>query len=57
MKKTPIYKEIEKFNPGLAPIVLNPSRLKLLSKPEMIRSLIHMDQVVEHINTCPEKRT
>lgn len=49
MKKTVLYQKIEKSYPGLLSKLLSPSRLRLMSNPEMIKSLISMDQVVENI--------
>ena len=49
MKKTFLYQKIDKYYPGMLSKILNPDRLRLLSNPEMIKSLISMDQAVEKI--------
>ena len=49
MKKTRLYKEIEQKSPGLLSEVLSPSRLKMLSNPEMVHSLIRMDRAVQRL--------
>ena len=50
MKKTRIYKEIEQKSPGLLCKVLSPARLKMLSNPEMVRSIIRMDHAVSRLS-------
>ena len=49
MKKTKLYKTIERSYPGIIEEVLKPARLQLLASPEMIRSFISMDQAVAKI--------
>lgn len=47
MKNTPLYKKIEQTHPGLINEIISPSRIALLSKPEVIRSIVHVDQMIE----------
>ena len=49
MKKTKLYKTIERAYPGIIEEALKTARLKLMASPDMIRSLINMDQAVARI--------
>lgn len=51
MKNTPLYKKIEQTHPGLISEIINPCRIALLSKPEVIRSVINIDHMVEQMKS------
>lgn len=52
MKNTPLYKKIEMTHPGLINEIISPSRIALLSKPEVIRSIVHVDQMIEELRNA-----
>lgn len=49
MKQTPLYKEVESHCPGMISEMFNPSRLRLLADPQMVQSLISIDEEMEKI--------
>ena len=51
MKNTPMYKRIEQIHPGLLNEIITPSNIALHSKPEVIRTIIHADQLLEQLKS------
>ena len=51
MKNTPMYKRIEQIHPGLLNEIITPSNIAFLSKPEVIRTIIHADQLLEQLKS------
>ena len=49
MKQTPLYQEVESYQPGVISEIFNPSRLRLLADPQMVQSLISIDEEMEKI--------
>lgn len=57
MKQMPLYKVIEGQCPGVISEILSPTRLRLLADPQMIQSLISIDEEMEKIKDAVKEIT
>ena len=48
MKRTPLYKKISAKRPELINELLKPERLKIIASPEMVHSLIKLDDAIRN---------
>lgn len=50
MKRTPMYKKIATKRPDLLNELLKPERLQIIASPEMVHSLIKLDDAIRRAN-------